>query len=166
MTFGTGGIATVQHLLIEALAKHLGVKFVNVPYRVYGQIMQDVIGGRIDFAVPSIGSFDPSSVRTLVVLAQTRSPVLPNVATLADLGLPATQPGFGGLYAPKAAPKFVHERLAAACAKAFATPLYQQVSKNTGSLAAFLPSSEFAARLAKDSREKGILIKELGITIE
>ena len=75
-------------------------------------------------------------------------------------------PGPSRFYAPKAAPAAVHDRLEAACAKAFASMSFQNMAANTGTSPVYLFRAAFAERLAADSREKGALIKALNIKID
>lgn len=166
LTFGSGGVAIVPHLQVEALARAARIEIVHAPYRNIGQIIQDALGGRLDFAATSTASIAGSSARVLAILGETHSPLIPDAPTLGELGYPVSMPGFGGLYAPKAAPAAVRDRLEQACAKAFASAAFQRVAKSTGVNPIFLPSSEFAKRLAEDSREKAELIKALNITAD
>jgi len=166
LTFGTSGVATVPHLQVEGLALAAGVAFVHAPYRVSGQLIADTLGGTLDFAVTPISSISGSNGRVVAVLGPTRSPRHPAVPTVDELGFRVSMPGFGGLYAPKAAPAVVHDRLEAACAKAFASMSFQNTAANTGTSPVYLPRAAFAERLAADSREKGALIKALNIKID
>jgi tripartite-type tricarboxylate transporter receptor subunit TctC len=126
-------------------------------------MIQDVVSGRLDFAATSIASISGSDARVLAILGQARSPRFPRAPAVAELGYPVSMPGFGGLYAPSAAPAAVRERLEQACAKAFASAAFQQVTTSLGVTPIFLPRSEFAKRLAEDSREKAEIIKALNI---
>lgn len=166
LTFGTTGIATVPHLQVEGFAKAAGIELVHAPYRVTGQLVQDVLGGRLDFAVVGVASIRGANVRVLAVLDRARSPLYPDIPTVSELGYPVSMPGFGGLYAPKATPSAVSDRLEQGCSKAFASSWFQQVAKNAGAAPRLLARSAFAERLAEDSRDKKDLIKALNITAD
>ena len=166
LTFGTTGVATVPHLQVEGLALAAGVEFVHAPYRVTGQLIADTLGGKLDFAVSTIVSISGGNGRVIAVLGPMRSPRHPAVPTVDELGFEVSMPGFVGLYAPKAAPAAVHDRLEAACAKAFASMSFQNMAANAGTSPLYLPRAAFAERLAADSREKAALIKALNIKID
>lgn len=163
MTWATSGIATVSDLQMSDLIQKLGLKLVHVSYRNYGQMIQDVIAGTVDFAVPSVGSFSPSTVHMVVLMADKRMPEFPDLPTITESGYSISLPGFGGLYAPAAAPKEVKDKLAAVCPKVFASEPFQRVVKNTMQIPVYLPGAEFAKRLAQDSAQKAALIKTLGL---
>ena len=163
MTWATSGIATVSDLQMSDLIQKLGLKLVHVTYRSYGQMIQDVIGGTLDFAVPSLGSFAPDTVHMVVLLADKRLPDYPDLPTITEFGYSISLPGFGGLYAPAAAPHEVQAKLAAVCPKIFASAAFQQVMKNGGQTPAYLPGDAFAKRLAQDSEQKAALIKAIGL---
>jgi tripartite-type tricarboxylate transporter receptor subunit TctC len=163
LTWATSGINTVSDLQMSDLIDKLGLKLVHVSYRTYGQMIQDVAGGNIDFAVPSVGSFSMEAVHMVVLLAEKRAPLVPDLPTITELGYPISLPGFGGLYAPASAPREVHERLASACPKVFQNAAVQQVMQKAGIVPAYLPGDRFAERLAQDSKQKAAQIKALGL---
>jgi tripartite-type tricarboxylate transporter receptor subunit TctC len=163
LTWATAGVATVSDLQMSDLANKLGLKLVHVTYRNYGQMIQDVAGGNVDFVVSSVGSFSVDTVHMVALLAKDRIPLLPDLATIGELGFPVSLPGFGGLYAPTAAPREVHDRLTAACPKAFEKPSVRQVMERAGVVPIYLPGDKFAERLAQDSGQKAALIKLLGL---
>jgi tripartite-type tricarboxylate transporter receptor subunit TctC len=126
-------------------------------------MIQDVMTGRLDFAVAAIGSFDGSNVRPITVLGEERNPTFPNVPSVGELGRRVSMPIFGGVLAPSGTPKTIEARLLESCLKAFYSPTYRSVAKNAGLSLKFASNDEFAMRLAQDSGEKAALIKVLGI---
>jgi tripartite-type tricarboxylate transporter receptor subunit TctC len=163
LTWATSGVATVSDLQMTDLLQRLKLKLVHVTYRRYGQMIQDVIGGQIDFAVPSLGSFAPESVHLVVLMSDKRLPEFPDLPAITEYGYTVSLPGFGGLYAPAAAPPDVHAKLAAICPKVFASAAFQKMMHSRGLSAAYLPGDKFAERLKQDSDQKAALIKALGL---
>ena len=145
------------------LINKLGLQLTHVTYRNYGQMIQDVTGSNIDLVVSSVGSFSVETVHVVALLAANRIALLPDLPTIGELGFPVSLPGFGGLYAPAAAPREVHDRLAAACPKAFAKPSLHRVMERAGVVPIYMPGDKFAERLAQDSAQKAALIKLLGL---
>jgi tripartite-type tricarboxylate transporter receptor subunit TctC len=161
LTFGSPGVATVPHLQVESLMVAAGMTMKHAPYRVVGQLNQDVIGGNLDLAVGSLASIRGSSARVLAILGEQRSAVFPDAPTTKELGYPVSKTSFIGIYAPKGAPVEVYDTLERACVKATAAPDYQKLEKDSGALPFALGRAEFAKRLADDNGEKGALIKAL-----
>ena len=163
LTWATSGTATVSDLQMSDLIDKLGLKLVHVPYRNYGQMIQDTAGGNFDFAVSSVGSFSADTVHMVALLADKRVPLFPDLVTIGELGYPVSLPGFSGLYAPATAPPEVLDRLSAVCPKIFERPALQQMMKQVGVIPAYLPGDKFAARLAEDSKQKAQQIKAMGL---
>jgi tripartite-type tricarboxylate transporter receptor subunit TctC len=163
LVWGDVGTATVPDLQMHSLMKSAGAQMLPVPYRGYGQLLQDVIAGRIDAAVSAVGSFDGTTVRPLVVLTDARSPSFPDVPAVKELGYSVSVPGFGGLYAPRGIPDTVLSTLGQACAKIVQDAAFRQLVERTGSVLSYRPHDAFAQRLAEDSAEKAQLLKTLGI---
>ena len=163
LSWGDVGTATVPDLQMHSLMSSAGAQMLPVPYRGYGQLLQDVITGRIDAAVSAVGSFDGTIVRPLVVLTDTRSANFPDVPSAKELGYSVSVPGFGGLYAPRGNPATVISTLGQACAKIVQDVTFRQLLEKTGSVLAYLPHDAFVQRLAEDSAEKARLLKTLGI---
>ena len=93
LTWATSGTATVSDLQMSALIDKLGLKLVHVPYRNYGQMIQDTAGGNFDFAVSSVGSFSADTVHMVVLLADKRVPLFPDLVTIARARLPGLAAG-------------------------------------------------------------------------
>jgi tripartite-type tricarboxylate transporter receptor subunit TctC len=88
-SFGTG---TSSHLYAEALAKAAGLQIVHVPYKGTADALRDLLEGRVqayfDAAPTAIANARTGRIRLLAVAAPARSPVLPDVPTLAEQGVP------------------------------------------------------------------------------
>jgi len=114
--YGTPGLGSVQHLLVEHFALQANVQFQHVPYRGGAQALTELLGRRIDFMVdPAIILLEQvrsGKVRILAVTTATRSGELPNVPTIAEAGFPAFDvSGWMGLVAPAGLPESILARL-------------------------------------------------------
>lgn len=93
LNFGTVGNASVEHLSVERLKAHTGIEVTRIPYTGMGQLIPALLTGEIDLFVFGPLSFLPhlkeGRVRALVAGSAQRSAVLPEVPTLAEVGLPA-----------------------------------------------------------------------------
>jgi putative tricarboxylic transport membrane protein len=90
---GSAGVGTLPHLSIELLKREAGVNIVHVPYRGTGAAVPDLLGGSIDMLFADVAVLAPlvtgGKVNALAVTAAQRSPLLPNVPTTAEAGVPA-----------------------------------------------------------------------------
>lgn len=119
ITFGSGGHGSTLHLMGEMFQYRAGVRMIHVPYRGGAAALTDLIAGNIDTAFDSTPSIGPQiragAVRALAVCGATRSPFFPDVPTMTEAGIRDFQEfSSGGVFAPRATPAAIVERLAAA----------------------------------------------------
>lgn len=168
-SYGSAGIGTASHLKVEQikLARSLDIKF--VPYKSTGQQMTDTIGGQLDLSMPSLAGGLPQvqagRVRALAIGSSKRTPLLPDVPTLAEaLG----QPGYEavvwyGFMGPKGLPEPIAARLAQEIEKALATPALAQTAETLGAERSFLGPVAFREMLRKDAEDTRTLILRLNL---
>jgi tripartite-type tricarboxylate transporter receptor subunit TctC len=166
VTWGHPGKASVPHIQGLSLMRSAGVEAVDVPYKNYGQMIQDMLAGRIDFAVLSIGSFSHLNVKVLATFGTGRSKIYPNVQTVEELGYPLKLVPYGGLFARHDTPKPVLAKIESACGKAFQSSEYQAVVDKTGVKAEYLQGREFSRKLDDDARAMDALIRDLNVRAE
>ena len=116
LLYGTPGVGSVPHLLVEHLAQQARIQFQHVPYRGGAQALTELLGRRIDFMVdPAIVLLEhvrSGKVRILAVTTATRSGELPDIPTVAEAGFPAFDvSGWMGLVAPAGLPDAIATRL-------------------------------------------------------
>ncbi len=114
--YGTPGLGSIQHLLVEHLAQQAKVQFQHVPHRGGAQALTELLGRRIDFMVdPAIILLEhvkSGQVRILAVTTATRSGDLPNIPTIAEAGFAGFDVnGWMGLVAPAGLPQSIVDRL-------------------------------------------------------
>ncbi|NVO15102.1 MAG: tripartite tricarboxylate transporter substrate binding protein [Rhodoplanes sp.] len=125
--FGSGGTGTNTHMGGELFKSLAGVDLVHVPYRGAGAVLQDLVGGQVQVLVTSLPTALPliqsGQLRPLMVAAEKRSPVLPDVPAAAEAGLPGMVMKFWvGFAAPAGTPPAVVERLNRDIVAALALP--------------------------------------------
>jgi tripartite-type tricarboxylate transporter receptor subunit TctC len=131
LAFASSGNGSAQHLagaLFEDLAQ---VDLMHVPYRGGGPAMADVVGGQVPlfFAnlASSLGHIQSGRLRPLAVTSKTRSPVLPNVPTMEEAGVPGCESyEWNPLLAPAGIDADTRRQLIAAVAHALAAPEVQE----------------------------------------
>jgi tripartite-type tricarboxylate transporter receptor subunit TctC len=127
VSFASSGNGSAQHLagaLFESAAK---VDMVHVPYKGGGPALNDVIGGQVPLFFGNLAStlqhVQGGKLRALAVTSARRSPILPDVPTLAEAGLPGTEIyEWNAVFAPAGTPDAVVDKLAAALQKALDAP--------------------------------------------
>lgn len=116
LNYASGGNGTLTHLAGELLKQVAGIEIVHIPYKGAGLAVLDLLGGQVPMMFSSVGPvaqhIATGRLIALAVTGETRSPALPDVPTLTELGLaPATVVGYWGMMAPAGTPVEVVERL-------------------------------------------------------
>ena len=91
LSYGSTGVGGLQHLNAEMFKQMAGIDLVHVPYKGSAQLMPDLLAGRIPLAIDSLPAHLPhiksGKTRALAVASHNRSPLLPDVPTMAEAGL-------------------------------------------------------------------------------
>ncbi len=127
MQFGSSGAGGTGHLGCLLLNTKLGVDVTHVPYRGGGPAMQDLVAGRIDYqcalanlAMPQI---EGKNVKAIAVLTPERSPLMPNIPSLGEQGLPDFDASaWNVIVLPKDTPHDIADKLHKAMFEALDTP--------------------------------------------
>lgn len=127
MNYGSAGVGSAAHLGCVMLDNAMGTHITHVPYRGTALAMQDLLSGRIDFlceiAVTAVQNINAGTVKGLAVLSPNRSPVLPNLPTAAEKGLPTVQAyTWTAVFLPKGTPAPIAARLQKATTEAMDSP--------------------------------------------
>jgi tripartite-type tricarboxylate transporter receptor subunit TctC len=116
ITVATAGVGTGQHLVAAAFMKAAGVKLLEVPYKGSPPAFTDLLAGRIDLFFDSIAAGMPyvqsGQARGIAVLSSRRSPLIPDVPTLSEAGVPGLDvDSWLGIFVPAKTPPEVITRL-------------------------------------------------------
>lgn len=164
--YGTAGVASTGHLTMELLKQRLGFYAVHIPYRGGGDARAQVLGRQIPLmlaAVPTTsGDIRAGVLKGLAVTSAHRSPVLPGVPTLAELGyremVGIDINSWVGLMAPSRTPPSIVAKLDAALRQTLATEEVHARLLNAGSTPAKSSPEIFKAQVAGDlARWKGVI---------
>ncbi len=130
--YGTSGVGTLNHLLMEEFKSVSGVPSMAVPYKSIGQAFTDSIGGQIQVIFPGLSAAMPhireGSFRPLAITGEKRNPLLPNVPTFKESGYD----GFNsltwyGLVGPPGLPIPIRNKLNKALDQILAKPNVQKL---------------------------------------
>jgi tripartite-type tricarboxylate transporter receptor subunit TctC len=137
LTYGSSGTGGINHLGSHLLNMRTNTTAEHVPYRDAGLVFADMMAGNVDFLTEGIASQQQhvraGSIRALAVLSRERSPLLPDVPTAIEQGLPDFEiMNFMGIFVHKATPPAQIARLEAATRAAVANPAIAQRLREAG----------------------------------
>jgi tripartite-type tricarboxylate transporter receptor subunit TctC len=168
LSYASPGVGTPQHIAGELLKSLASVDIVHVPYR--GVALADVIGGRVTMTLQNMGAILPvvrdGKLRALAVTSNQRSPIIPELPTLAESGFPGFEAiSWFGLLAPAhtAAPIIakVHEEIVKIAAQ---TDMRERLAQLGLEVAVNSPD-EFAAVINADIAKWAKVIKDANIKL-
>ena len=127
LDYSSGGVGSPQHVAMEAFKAATGTYMVHIPYRGATAAAVDVISNQVQVHFSAVSIVQPyitaGRVRALGVPSAKRSPLLPNVPTMAEAGLPGFEwQTWASLVAPVGTPKPIVDRLNAELVKAVSSP--------------------------------------------
>lgn len=127
INYASQGVGSLSHLGTEVFSQQTGTRMVHVPYRGSGAAIKDVLAGNVQVFIttpPSVmGHVQADKLRALAVTSEKRHPMLPDVPTTAEAGLPSYQlESWVGLFAPAGTPTSTLEKLASSVEAALQEP--------------------------------------------
>lgn len=170
LNFGSGGPGSIGHIYGELMKKAMGINMVHVPYRGGAPMTTDLIAGVIPVGIDVITAYVPffksGQLRPLAVTTATRSPLMPEVPTVLELGLKnLLLDNFFGLSGPAKLPADIVSRMNTACNEVLAMPEVKAKLLELGITAVPTSSAGFT-KLVKD--QVGVLapaVKGAGVKI-
>ncbi len=171
MNYGSAGPGSTFHMSAELFKAVADVSILHIPYRGGGPALVDTISGQVDMSFPVLAAAVPhvqaGKLKALGVTGAKRSPLLPDVPTIAEAGVPtyAFDTWFM-LFAPAGTPKPVIDKLNAALRKTLEQPAVQERMAKDGFEVTPSTAAEARARLERELPMWNKLIKERGITAE
>ena len=116
LRYGSPGVGSNPHLIGELFAKRHGIELIHVPYKGGGAGIADVVSGQIEMLVTGLATaaarIKAGQVRSIVMTGGARSPLIPEVPTMAEAGVPDFVLGaLFGVFVPAGTPRDVIERL-------------------------------------------------------
>ncbi len=173
VSFAHTGVGTANHFAGITLENMAKVKLVLVPYsKGEQQILLDLIGGQVDVAVISVFAALPhiktGKVRPIAGLGPDRPVQLPDLRTVAEMGLPGFNAGnsFLGLHAPRGTPPEVIKRLAEAAAAAIRVPEVNQKIKEQGGRPVGSTPEEYSKFITAEQTQARQMMTQAGIKPE
>ena len=168
LNFASSGNGGLPHLAIELFRKLGNVNIVHVPFKGAGPALTDLMGGHVHAMIVDVPVLAPGvksgKLRGIAVTAEKRTPLLPDLSTAPEQGMPGLiAVNWFAIMAPAKTPKAVVDKLHEAIVKAATAPELKQQFDTIGVEAFVQPSPEaFADFLRKDLVRWGRVAKESG----
>ena len=172
LTYGTAGVGTALHMNGALFANMAGIKLVPVRYRGATPALNDLIGGSINTMIVSVSlglpAYRAGQLKMLGVGAPKRMPLVADVPTLAESGLPGYQAtAWFGLFAPAGTPDDVVMKIDKEVIRIFNNPAFRERFLDPQMFESMAgPPNDFAAFVKVERAKWDKLIAETGIKIE
>ena len=169
--YGSSGNGTTQHIAMEMLKKETGLEMTHVPFKGSAPMLQDLIAGRVHFALETSTAVLPLAqgglLKLLGVTTATRAASNPNIATLSEQGLPGFEAmTWAGILAPAGTPDAIVERLNAAANRALQTNDVLEYFAKNGSNPRGGSASTFAQFMKAEIEKWGNAVASSGAHID
>ena len=168
VAFASPGNGSTPHMAVEFFAKAAGIDLQHVPYRGGTQAITDTIGGQVPLvainALEALPHVKSGKLKVLAVLSPTRSPIFPEVPTMAESGFPGFEASvWYGLVAPAATPKTIVQKLHAEVQKALQTAQVRERMTAVGGEVVPGSTEMFASLIHSERLRYDKLVREANI---
>ena len=155
VSIASAGNGSSNHLAIELWMRQANLQLLHVPYKGSGPALTDLIGSQVqsmmDQLTASIGHIKEGRIRAIAITSLKRSPLLPDVPTLDELGVKGYEAlTFTGIFAPSGIPPAVLQKLSVSLRKALSTPAVRERYQAMGVEVMDMSQAQFAAYVRAD----------------
>src|SRR5215471_5663700 len=170
MNYASSGTGSQYHLTGELFKTMSGTDIVHVPYKGSTGARNDIIGGQIEMMFDTIATMGPSVeaglVRALGTTGEERSPILPDVPTISEAGVPGFRAsGWVGIVAPAGTPKPIVERLNAEIRKVLNSTEIKESFAKQGVVPLSMTAAEFGAFIEAEIEKWAKVAQDAGVKI-
>jgi tripartite-type tricarboxylate transporter receptor subunit TctC len=167
-SFGSGGPGSIGHIVGEMTKGAMKLQMTHIPYKGGAPMTTDLIAGTIPIGFDVITAFVPlvknGQIKGLAVTSKTRSPLLPEVPTVSELGYPSlVAENYFGVSGPAGLPKEVTDKLYAALEKIVADPAIVKRFEELGITAVKATPAEFVDLVTRQASDWQPLIKAMDL---
>jgi tripartite-type tricarboxylate transporter receptor subunit TctC len=171
INYASAGNGTGQHLSMELFKLMTGINLTHVPYRGAQPAYADVISGQVpvflDNLASALGQIKGGNVRALAVTGKERSPLLPDVPTVEEAGVPGyVYYTWFGLWAPRKTPQPIIDKLHAEVEKALANPTVKERIVASAGAPMDMPLADVDPFLKAEIAKWADVVKRAGITVQ
>jgi tripartite-type tricarboxylate transporter receptor subunit TctC len=171
LNYGSFGKGSVTHIDAESLATAANVKFTHIPYKGIADVLPALMSGEIHIAFsavpPALPLVKQGRIRAIAYGASQRSPVLPDVPTFKEAGLPFESWSWNGLMAPAGTPRPVIEKIAADVGRVLQMPdIRAKYYDSVGMEMLYMGPAQFEEFLKADRASFAEIVKVIGLKPE
>jgi tripartite-type tricarboxylate transporter receptor subunit TctC len=171
LNYASSGVGSIQHLGAELLQLNTKTKMVHVPYGGAAPAMKDLLAGRIDLFITTpptaMGHLKAGTLRALAITSEKRHPMLPDVPTTAEAGLPEFQlDAWFTVFGPANMPAPVVKKLTDAMKTVITSPQFVKQMNDAGATASYRSPKEVADIVNVDLKKWADVVKAAGIKAE
>lgn len=170
-SYASSGSGTPQHLTSELFASVAKLDMAHVPYKGSAPAISDLLGGHVSMMFDSTIAIMPhiksGKVKPIAISSAKRSPLLPDVPTFAEAGLPQIESyAWYGLFAPANTPKDVIAKINAEAVKVMKQPAFAKVRADTGSDFVGDTPENFTKFVHAEAARWSKVVKDSGATVD
>ncbi|MDB5314477.1 MAG: hypothetical protein JWO26_3962 [Rhodospirillales bacterium] len=168
ISYGSSGVGSAGHLAGALLEQRCGIRTVHVPYRGGGQLITDILSGKVDYSVATAATtlqhIEAGRLRALGVPSAARSALAPDVPTVAEAaGIPGYEiPNWYALLGPRALPEPIVTRLHAALVESLRDPEVAAALSRHGLEPVPSTGAELARFMREETARWGPILREAG----
>ncbi|MET4575808.1 Bug family tripartite tricarboxylate transporter substrate binding protein [Ottowia thiooxydans] len=171
ITYGSGSAGSSGHITGESIRIATGANFLHVAYKGSAGALNDASAGHINAIVDNLPSslhlIRSGRLKPIAVTSAVRSPLLPDVPTVAESGIPNFEMvAWFGLIAPKATPKAVVDRVNAEVRKALSSKDIRAYLEKDGAQSAPMSPDQFQDFIMSETTKWGDIVRKAQITLE
>ena len=170
LSYGSPGSGSSPHIAGEMFKRAAKIDVVHVPYKGAAPALTDLLGGQLDFMFDpgiGLGQVRAGKLRLLAVGSPKRSPLFPDVPTVAEAGIVGFDAdSWFGFYAPAGLPPDIAVRLNRELNRALQTQAVRDRITAIGGEPVAMSAAEFAEVQRKDRERFGAVVREAGIRLE
>ena len=169
--YASSGNGTILHLAAELFKDLTGTYSTHIPYRGFGPMLQDIIGGQVDWgvgALPAVkGSIASGRLKALAIASPRRSPAAPEIPTSAEASVPGyLVDGWFALVGPKGLEADKVARLHAALTQAFNSADVRDAMARQGNMIDIRSPADSLAHFRSEMNRYAGLIRKAGMTAQ
>ena len=171
MTYASGGNGTILHLGSAMFLDEARVSARHIPYKGVGPMINDLLGGQVDFAVaalPSVqGHLKSGALRAIGMATAQRTPAAPDIPTFVEQGLPNyVVNAWFAVIAPKKLPEADVQRIHAAIVAAFDDPEVREAMARQGNVISVGPADKAMPFFRSELALYATLVKKAGVEVQ